>query len=657
LLNKEALGDLRELAQEARRYSNGWVEGIQYNEDRPKGTSRKSGGRNIEQQFSMSALDDAGLNSSFSKASPMPLSGSSAEDDAAAKAVMVGEAAPSVALDSDDDNARIPSLHGVPRVAVDENDLGPIDEEAPLTKSPRFFCAPSGGLSPMNRMSEASKEAVSSAAVKAASEAQFAASGAFRGFIEAMRTLELLTLGAYERTSSTGFVTMKTRVARSSAFQMLLSHSHFTMKVTPAPNPKEIIWENVSIPLQQVKVRRAIANAIFIIGAIFWSVIVGAITAIANMDSLAQEYTWLQKYQDRLWFQLLNNYLAVGLLLLLLALLPILFNLAARSYEGTKLESEVQNSIMTRYFYYQVANVYVAVGLGSIANSIHEILQTPREILSILGTSIPSFSIYFTSLLMIKCFTAVPIEMMRLWPLIRYLFLKYCLSSKKTTKREILSAMLRDIPLLFGWIYPNALMVLMILSIYMCIAPFVTPFACIFFGFAYIMYKHQLLYVYINEYQSGGFMFYSLFDRSMISLLGGVCIMLAYYLIRQTDADDFSGAYFYTLLPLAVAIPLFWSRAHERFRTPSSGLSLEKAIEFDVKTASRLEAGKKVPQENFQTKLFRQPALAEGHLKPAKNLNFDWNYGVNADESAAGEEGEDEKDEEEGILLVSLDGK
>ena len=31
---------------------------------------------------------------------------------------------------------------------------------------------------------------------------------------------------------------------------------------------------------------------------------------------------------------------------------------------GKKLESEVQNSIMTRYFYYQLINVYVTVGFS-----------------------------------------------------------------------------------------------------------------------------------------------------------------------------------------------------------------------------------------------------------------------------------------------------
>ena len=51
-----------------------------------------------------------------------------------------------------------------------------------------------------------------------------AGKGAIRSVLEATRTLELLTLGAYYTTSSTAFVTFKTRSARSISCQMLLSH-------------------------------------------------------------------------------------------------------------------------------------------------------------------------------------------------------------------------------------------------------------------------------------------------------------------------------------------------------------------------------------------------------------------------------------------------
>ena len=258
-----------------------------------------------------------------------------------------------------------------------------------------------------------------------------------RSLLEGVRTVELLTVGAYYKTSSTAFVTLKSRGAKSSAHQMFLSHVHYSMVVKSAPNPKDCIWENISIPARQIEMRKTIADCCFIVGAVFWSIVVGFITAVANFESLSKELPWLDAYRNTATYDILNQYLAVGVLLILLSLLPFLFDMIARSYEGRKLESEIQNSIMTRYFYYQLANVFVSVGLGSIANSIHQIIQNPSSVLSILGTSLPTLSVYFTNLLIVKSFTAVPLELLRIWPLICVLSVRSWRDKNKCTIREL----------------------------------------------------------------------------------------------------------------------------------------------------------------------------------------------------------------------------
>ena len=265
-------------------------------------------------------------------------------------------------------------------------------------------------------------------------------------------------------------MTLKSRVAEAAAHQMFLSHTHYSMRVKSAPNPKDCIWENISIPPRQIDMRRTIADITLMVGAVFWSLVVGFITAIANLDSLTKELPFLNLYSNTVIYQVANNYLAVGLLLVLLSLLPIIFDVIARSYEGLKLESEIQNSIMTRYFYYQLANVFVSVGLGSIANSIHQIIESPSSILSILGTSLPSLSCYFTNLLIVKTFTAVPLELLRLPALLEILSVRMCLDKRKCTVRELKTGAFANPQMLYGWIYPNLLMVLMIISTYCCVS-------------------------------------------------------------------------------------------------------------------------------------------------------------------------------------------
>jgi hypothetical protein len=82
--------------------------------------------------------------------------------------------------------------------------------------------------------------------------------------------------------------------------------------------------------------------------------------------------------------------LGVVILLGFLLVLPFFFDTLARNYEGMKLESEIQNSIMQRYFYYQLVNIYVNVGLGGlgISEQLYLILRDPQNIVDLLGGEI-----------------------------------------------------------------------------------------------------------------------------------------------------------------------------------------------------------------------------------------------------------------------------
>lgn len=71
----------------------------------------------------------------------------------------------------------------------------------------------------------------------------------------------------------------------------------------------------------------------YITGSVFWSTLVSWVNGFARLDSLPKDQ---------------QNYLSVIILLMFLLILPFIFDTLARNYEGMKLESEIQNTIMTR---------------------------------------------------------------------------------------------------------------------------------------------------------------------------------------------------------------------------------------------------------------------------------------------------------------------
>jgi lysine-specific demethylase 3 len=66
------------------------------------------------------------------------------------------------------------------------------------------------------------------------------------------------------------------------------------------------------------------------------------------------------------------------------------------------------------------------------------------------------------------------------------------------------------------------------------------PFCAVFWACAYLMYKYQLLYVYINDYQSGGDMWYATFGRSLISLIFASVTLLG-YLSLEVPSPSIAG--------------------------------------------------------------------------------------------------------------------
>jgi hypothetical protein len=56
-----------------------------------------------------------------------------------------------------------------------------------------------------------------------------------------------------------------------------------SMEINHAPNPHDIIWDNVAIPKSQIVLRNYITNIGVIIGSIFWSSLVNSVNAFASL--------------------------------------------------------------------------------------------------------------------------------------------------------------------------------------------------------------------------------------------------------------------------------------------------------------------------------------------------------------------------------------
>lgn len=239
--------------------------------------------------------------------------------------------------------------------------------------------------------------------------------------------------------SSTGFITFNDLSTLSCAVKTPLFHKPDVLVVKMAPEPRDVIWENAHVNLSWSKGREATANVLLGVGAILWSIPVASIQALATADQLATVpgMSWISTISGGDVASFVNGYLPVVLLLVIIMILPHIFYAVALHYEDRKTSSDVQKSIIGRYFYYQLANIFITVTAGSILDSLGEIIEHPSNILAILGKSLPNVVGYFATFVMTKLLAGLPMILLRIPPLCRMMFIKLAFRDKFLTQAEL----------------------------------------------------------------------------------------------------------------------------------------------------------------------------------------------------------------------------
>lgn len=400
--------------------------------------------------------------------------------------------------------------------------------------------------------------------------------------------------------SSTGFITFKDLHSVTCAAKTPLFHKPDVLIAKMAPEPRDVIWENAHVNLGWSRGREWTANMLLGIGAILWSIPVASIQALATADQIASVpgMGWLATLDGGNVAAFVNGYLPVVLLLTIIMILPHIFYAVALHYEDRKTRSDVQRSIIGRYFYYQLANIYITVTAGSILESLNEIIEHPTNMLAILGKSLPNVVGYFATFVMTKLLVGLPMIMMRIGPLTRMLFIKTCFREKYLTEKELdeMHHPQKFSQLWYGWEYPNLLLVVVICFTYSCISPIILPVGAAFFLGAWLVYKNQILIVYSPSHESGGTMFPMACHRTLIGLICGQLTFIGYSILRE-------GFYQAVVtFPLPVITVKMMDVFKNLYVVPGRSISVERAVELDMQRNAAAA---------FSPDVYRQPVLTE----------------------------------------------
>ncbi|KAG5185269.1 hypothetical protein JKP88DRAFT_262665 [Tribonema minus] len=408
--------------------------------------------------------------------------------------------------------------------------------------------------------------------------------------------------------SSSGFVTFTSLVTKSAATQCQVAVYPQIMETFSAPAPNDVLWHNVTMPIDDQRRKRAIANAFFTVGILFWAIPVMFTQTVANLEGLREKCPWLWiPDQGTALYGLLSGYLPVILLVVLMILVPIVIGLAASKFFKVKAQSQVDEYIFRWHFGFQVANLFLVIIGGSIFTQLSAAISDPSGIITLLASALPGASQYFMNLVIVAI-GGLGMELSRVVPIIIAMLMGALKPEKALTQRELDARMT---PPSFAWgiIYPPLIFSFMVGMTYVCLVPVIQPVVALYYGLAYVVFKHQVLHVYHQRSEGGGAYFPMLYSFLTYALACAEVVMIVYFGIAKAPAQAVLA-----VVPL-VATLLFNRHVSTHYVPSTRMLALEIAREVDAYTEKNGGAGP-VPASEFgaytdvlESAEYAQPAL------------------------------------------------
>lgn len=385
------------------------------------------------------------------------------------------------------------------------------------------------------------------------------------------------------------FVVMRTFTASTIAIQSMHSSKPGAMNVVTAPEPRDILWQNIYVSKGALRTRSYIGEMLVLLLIAFYVVPVALVSLLVSESALVSSSPRLAQLDDASAFfstaiAMVQPLCIVGIQ----QLLPPLFILIGKA-EGIICFSEVQMRAFSQYFLFQVVNVFLVTTIaGSIFDTIAIIIENPEAAFEMLGNSLPRMSSFFITFVLIKTFLALGVEMVRTIALVQA-SLRYILFPNATlrTKRSVLLGMRAiDDP---GWfpfhkILAQDMLVVVISVVFTVVAPLVLLPCALFCLFSRIIWTHHHMYVYESVFETGGQFWPKIFRRFIFGLIIAQMTITGQFILKEARHEA------YATIALMFITYVFLRSTRARYDQASSTLPLEVATVMDIALSQEEEA-------------------------------------------------------------------
>ncbi|PSS01369.1 CSC1-like protein [Actinidia chinensis var. chinensis] len=373
---------------------------------------------------------------------------------------------------------------------------------------------------------------------------------------------------------SAAFVSFDSRWGAAVCAQTQQSKNPTQWLTNWAPEPRDVYWKNLAIPFVSLSIRKLVISLSVFALVFFYMIPIAFVQSLANLEGLEKVAPFLRPLIEVKFIKsFLQGFLPGLALKIFLYILPTVLMIMSK-IEGFVALSVLERKTAAKYYYFMLVNVFLgSIVTGTAFEQLHSFLhQSPTEIPRTIGVSIPMKATFFMTYIMVDGWAGIASEILRLKPLVIFHLKNMFLVKTERDREKAMNPGSVDFPETL----PSLQLYFLLGIVYAVVTPILLPFILIFFAFAYLVYRHQIINVYNQQYESVAAFWPHVHSRIIASLLISQLLLLG--LLSTKKAANST--------PLLVALPILTLTFHKycknRFEPAFRKYPLEEAMAKDL---------------------------------------------------------------------------
>ncbi|VEU24095.1 DEKNAAC105399 [Brettanomyces naardenensis] len=313
----------------------------------------------------------------------------------------------------------------------------------------------------------------------------------------------------------TAFVTLDSVAAAQMFAQAVLDPRIGFLITTPAPAPRDIIWENLTLPHRGRALKQAYITVVTGLLAVAFIVPVGYLATLLNLKTIRKFWPALGELLDgHPWTQdFVVDLLPVYLYTLLNFVIPYIY-VWVSSKQGFVSYGEEELSVVSKNFFYVFVNMFLVFTMAGTASNYWGYLSDSKKLALQLAASLRGLSSFYVDTILLQGLGMQPFKLLLFGQLFNFSFFR---ASCKTPRHYM---QLYKPPLFnFGLNLPIPLLTLIITLLYSVMSTKILSAGLAYFIVGFYVYKFQLIYSCIHPQHSTGQVMPIIFRRVILGLL------------------------------------------------------------------------------------------------------------------------------------------